>query len=302
MRTNEYSYYTPAFREYNVAQAVAIPFLDKDVNLVIAFPTATGKTVLAECCFAYHLKTSDKKVAYVCPYRSLASQKHADWTGEFQLSKYGLAISTSDSRIDEKELLASRLSVLTCESFDAKTRSPMYESWLESLICVIFDESHLLGTGRRGSAVEAAIMRFTSFNTRSRIVLLSATMSNAKEIARWIKSLNGKETKCITSTWRPVKLDIHYHEVEDADDRTDRAVELARSAKNDKTIVFVHSKIVGKEILKRLRSMGIRCAFHNASLSAEKRSLIERTFNDRMSGLNLLISTSTLGAGVNMAV
>jgi replicative superfamily II helicase len=40
--------------------------------------------------------------------------------------------------------------------------------------------------------------------------------------------------------------------------------------------------------------------FHNASLSAAKRRKIEEVFGDANSGLNVLVSTSTLGAGVNL--
>ena len=47
MRTADFPYYQPPFPEYNVAQSAAVPLLDKDNNLVIAFPTAAGKTVLA---------------------------------------------------------------------------------------------------------------------------------------------------------------------------------------------------------------------------------------------------------------
>ena len=65
-------------------------------------------------------------------------------------------------------------------------------------------------------------------------------------------------------------------------------------------IVFVHSKITGADIVKKLRSRGIRSAFHNASLSAGKRKKIEEAFNDMESGLNTLVSTSTLGSGVNI--
>ena len=68
-----------------------------------------------------------------------------------------------------------------------------------------------------------------------------------------------------------------------------------------KTIVFVHSKHTGREIMKRLRRLKIKSAFHNASVSGPVRRKIEEAFNKRMSGLNVLISTSTLGAGVNLA-
>lgn len=299
MRTIDYPWFHPPFPEFNAAQAVAVPFLDKDMNLVISFATAAGKTVLAECSFGYHLANNPKcRVAYVCPFKSLASEKLKSWTDEPQLGQYGLALWSSDSRDDGRE---GRLIVATLESFDMKTRSRGWGDWIRSLDCVVFDEAHLVGDEDRGGALEAAVMRFTAENTNARIIFLSATMGNAMELAKWVKNLNGKPTKCITSSWRPTKVKTEYHIVADYDEKVVKAVELASKAALQKTLVFVHSKVTGAEIVRRLRKGGVRSVFHNASLSVSKRRKIEEMFNNPTSGLNVLVSTSTLGSGVNLA-
>ena len=299
MRTIDYSWYLPPFPEYNEAQSAAVPFLDKDMNLVISFATAAGKTVLAECYFGYHLTVKPEcRVGYVCPFKSLASEKRQEWEGESQLAKYGLALWTSDSGEDDNPATA-RLVVDTLESFDSKTRSERWESWIRSMDCVAFDEAHVIG-GSRGGAMEAAMMRLVEANPEVRLVLLSATMGNALEIAKWVKSLNGKPTKCITSSWRPTRIDMKACGVSGYDERVEKAVELAGRSCSKKTLVFVHSKVTGAEIVRRLRKTGVRAAFHNASLSGAKRRRVEEAFNDPSSGLNIVVSTSTLGAGVNM--
>ena len=298
MRTIEYPWYMPSFPNYNAAQAAAIPFLDKDLNLVISFATATGKTVLAEGAMAYHLSNSPTcRVAYICPFKSLASEKFKAWTEEPQLSKHGVVLWSSDSNEDGRG--SERLVVATLESFDLKTRSDHWESWIESLDCVVFDEAHIIGDEGRGGAIESAMMRLTQKKPNVRIILLSATMGNAKDIAKWVKSLNGKPTKCITSSWRPTEVKMEYHLVGGYSEKVDKAVELAEKASVRKTLVFVHSKVTGSELVKRLRERGVRSVFHNASLSGVKRRKIEEVFNDQNSGLNVVISTSTLGAGVN---
>jgi len=270
------------------------------MNLVISFATATGKTVLAEGAMAYHLSNSaTSRVAYICPFKSLASEKFKSWTGEPQLSKHGVVLWSSDSNEDGRG--NERLIVATLESFDLKTRSDHWEAWIDSLDCVVFDEAHIIGDEGRGGAVESAMMRLTQKKPSVRIILLSATMGNATEIAKWVKSLNGKQTKCITSSWRPTEVKIEYHLVSGYSDKVDKAVELAEMASSRKTLVFVHSKVTGSELVKRLRGRGVRSVFHNASLSGAKRRQIETVFNEPTSGLNVVISTSTLGAGVNMA-
>lgn len=301
MIATAFPYYTPAFSEYNVAQSAAVPFLDNDVNLVVSFATAVGKTVLAECCFAYHLKTDDVcRVAYVCPFRSLGSEKYEDWKASSQLSPFGLVLVTGDTVPSAEEYEKARIVVMTSESFDSKTRSGSWNDWLRSLNCIVFDEAHLIANPHRGGSVESAIMRVARINPKARIVLLSATMSNAVDLAKWVKALNGKETKCVCSSWRPNRVETDYVVVDKSEDKMDEAVRLAAESSDRKTVVFVHSKIVGAQIVKRLREKKVRSVFHNASVSLSQRRKIEEKFNDRMSGLNVLVSTSTLGAGVNI--
>ena len=303
MKTSEFPYYSPPFAEYNIVQAKVVPHLDKDENIVVSFATATGKTVLAECCFAYHLQADPVcKVVYVCPYRSLGAEKYESWKSNSQLSRYGVLLSTGDTDVRIGDYDSSRLIITTSESFDSKTRSGAHRDWLKNVACVVFDEAHLLGSKHRGSAVEMSMIRMAGVNSSARLILLSATMSNTGEIARWVKSLNGKKTISAESSWRPVKVEIECHTVSDLDEKMDKAVELAKEASKVKTIVFVHSKIVGSGLTKRLRSVGVRAVFHNAGIPATKRKKMEDTFSNRMSGLNVLVSTSTLSAGVNLAI
>ena len=228
MNTTEYPYYQAPFPLYNVAQSAVIPFLDKDVNLVISFKTAVGKTVLAEGAMAYHLSEDENsRVAYVSPFRSLSSEKYKDWSDNFQLAHNGIMLSTGDHLAKPEEYVKSRIAVVTTESFDSKTRNERYQDWLKSMSCVVFDEAHLLSTPGRGAAMEAAMMRFTRMNSDARVILLSATMSNAMQIAKWLKSLNGKVTKCIRSDWRPSKLNIESHVVEDGFDPKINAAEIS---------------------------------------------------------------------------
>lgn len=291
-------YYNPPFAKFNVAQEAVVEFLDKDVNLVISFETAVGKTVLAEGCFAYHL-LNDGKVAYICPFKSLAEQKYDDWKDDPQLCSKGVVVSTSDIKTSPDECTNAGLLVATNESFDAKSRSRNYVQWMKSLECVVFDEAHMLADKSRGGALEAAMVRLSNINPKCRMVLLSASMSNTQEIAKWVKSLNGKVTKCIESSWRPTKINMEYYEVNGRFDMIDTAVDMAAES-SGKTIVFVHSKVVGNEIKKALKKKKLRCAFHNASLKSEVRKKVERAFNSSLSGLDVLISTSTLSAGVNI--
>jgi replicative superfamily II helicase len=290
--------------ELNPIQKASLPHIDRDVNVVVSSPTGTGKTFVAEMIFEHLLSKTDFKAVYVAPLKSLSLQKHEEWLADDRFKNYPAAASTGDNWSDREDLDAARLIVMTIESLDSKTRNSMHMSWIERVGVLVIDEAHTLGTDGRGDRLEAAMMRFTQLNPTARLVLLSGTMENAAEVAAWAKSLNGKDTVKIASKWRPCKLNVNLVDTpSNWNERINTVHELLQNAKRgEKTIVFVHSKKLGKDIVKHLREKGVRCAFHNAGLSRGMRSRIEETFNSQISGMDVLVSTSTLSAGVNIGV
>jgi len=307
MKTNEFTYHSLPFLKFNIAQQAVVPFLDKDVNLIITLETATGKTALAECAFGFHLLTDTKcKVIYSAPFRGISNERYRDWTADTQFEKHGVLLSSKDSAPTTKDYEESRIIIATSESLDSKTRNIAHRQWLEKVKCVVFDEAHLLGDEDRGGSVEASLIRLADINPDMRIILLSATMGNAKEIAKWVKTLNGKETKSIQSSWRPSKIEINYCTFDDSgwdseDKKIQAVIDLVGQKRfGEKLIVFVHSKNTGVSIVKQLSRKKVKTVFHNASISASRRKNIEKMFGDPYSGLDVLVSTSTLSSGVNL--
>jgi len=301
MRTSEYQYRKLPFESFNPAQEAAVPFLSEDCNLVIVMATAAGKTALAECVFGYHLQTDPKsKVVYSSPLRAVSSEKHAAWSTDEEFSKYSILINTGDHIAGTSEYDEARLILTTYETLDSKSRRSEHERWMKRVACAVFDEAHFMGSSERGPCIEAALIRLSDINPQMRFVFLSATMSNGRQVAKWVKSLNGKDTKYIKSSWRPRAIDLEIVEVGDEESKEDEAVRMATELLHEKMIIFVHSKASGTRITKELQSKGVKCAFHNASVRASKRSKIERAFSDKFSGMDVIISTSTLGAGVNI--
>jgi len=295
MNTSEFKYFQFPFVSFNQAQNKVIPLVDKGANLVVSFPPGAGKTVIAEACFGYHLKTGDKNVAYICPLKSLANQKLMEWESSFMEYKPFLISGDSNTNLDE--VRDSRLGVFTAESFDSALRRR--DKFFRELSCVCLDEAHLIGDDGRGGAYESAIISFSECCPDTRFVLLSGTLPNAKELARWIKSLTGKETVLAVSDWRPVKFGIKFHYVKKYSE-IEKVLELLKEYRGSKTIVFVHSKITGKMICDKLKEKKIRHVYHNATLSENKRHHIEALFSDKYSGIDVIVATSTLAAGVNI--
>jgi replicative superfamily II helicase len=306
MKASEFKDRRFDFYEFNPVQGCAVPHTIRNVNMVVSSPTATGKTVIAECAFAHHLAKDFGRVAYISPLRSLTMQKYSEWKEDYQFSQYEIIMSTGDQSAKAEELEMGRILLLTSEAFDSKTRHRTHEKWLQEIVYLVVDEAHTIGDPGRGDHLETALMRFTQINPAANICFLSATMKNASDVASWVKSLNGKDTVKIVSRWRPNKLVLNIHEIDEQgwngwQAQIETAVVLASERKaGEKVIIFVHSKRTGNEIRKKLKEAKISSAFHNAALRPHKRKQIEELFISSISGLDVIVATSTLAAGVNL--
>ena len=77
---------------------------------------------------------------------------------------------------------------------------------LDDLGLVVLDEVHFLQDAYRGPVWEEVIIHLPA---PIRLVCLSATVSNAAELATWIETVRGP-TSVVVETRRPVRLDDHY--------------------------------------------------------------------------------------------
>lgn len=305
--TDNYPYH---FKLFNPVQSLTYPFKSEDANIVIGANTSSGKTICAEICMDETLKLN-KRVIYLSPLRSLTREKYDDWQSRF--SKYRISILTGDyilTSAKKKELGNAQIIVMTSEMMDSRTRKMESEKnfWLKEVGLVVVDEAHIISVEGRGDAVESGIMRFTAINKDARIMLLSATMPNVAELGNWLTDLNGKLSRVIYSTWRPVKLNIVIgeHTIEGSywnirDDKVRMALHIIEGKSSQKFLAFCHDKATGRHLLKILQERGIRSHFHNADLDFEERIDIEDSFKDRTnSGIRVLVSTSTLAWGRNL--
>lgn len=165
-------------------------------SLVISSPTASGKTLIAMMA-AYKKIKQGRKVVYLSPLRALASEKYSEFK---QLERFGVrcAIGTGDFDAGGEVLGKFDLLVLTNEKFDSILRHGV--SWLRSVGLFVADEIHLAGSGDRGPTLEMILTRVIHLGLDAQRLSLSATISNADEIAKWLKS------DLISLDWRPVPL------------------------------------------------------------------------------------------------
>jgi helicase len=168
-------------------------------NQVVCTPTGSGKTLVAELAMLDTILNKKKRVVYIVPLKALASEKFREFKEQYS-SIFNIRISVGELQT-ERFSYDYDLLLVTAEKFDSLIRHN--RDILENLGLVIADEIHLLNDDRRGPTLEILLSIFKTKYPRIRIIGLSATIGNSKEIAKWLRA------DLVADEWRPVELQQH---------------------------------------------------------------------------------------------
>ena len=316
-------------------QAEAIPIALRGDNLVVAIPTASGKSLIGYIPALEMMVSKGKKVLYIVPLKALASEKKDDFD-KFKELGIRTHMSTGDLDSDDRNLADADVLVATSEKADSMIRHG--SEWMKSVGLVIADEIHLIHDPGRGPTLEVIITKLMRRNRDLQIIALSATMSNAFDLAEWLHA------KLVESEWRPIPLKegVFYDGRIKFDDGTSREVEsdgeevwsIVKQAIQDggQSLIFVNSRrstealavkyskkmseLAGRTLSQaeaallegdsestatgRKLSSCVKCgiAFHNAGLTSRQRKYVEDNF--RNGQIKCIVATPTLAAGINL--
>lgn len=311
--------------------------ITKGKNLVIAVPTASGKTLISMFAFFTHLKKR-RKVVYLVPLVSLANEKFEEFKKYFD--RYNIALSVGDYDSSDPYLENYDIIVSTVEKFDSLIRHKA--RWINDVGLVVFDEVHMISDPSRGPTLEIIATRIKEMLKNVQIIALSATISNVKELADWFGA------NYVISNFRPVRV-IQGVLIEDTlkleDGRTVKLnkgntpeekiveyilgkkkqilffVSTRKKAENlaEKLSHFVKKFVqqedkrklenIAKNILSVLENPTDQCkklaetilngvAFHHSGLLYEQRKIVENGFREGI--IKVIVATTGLAYGVNL--
>src|SRR5579883_3075559 len=212
-------------------QLEAMAHLDNGQSVLVAAPTGTGKTLVAE--YAVWLaQQRQQRVIYTTPLKALSNQKYRDMRTLYGDDAVGLVTG------DIVEHSRASIVIMTTEVY----RNMLLEEGSERLTrtslndvgFVVFDELHYLSDVGRGPVWEEAIICSPD---HVQLVGLSATVSNAEDLASWISRVHCP-ISLITHEQRAVPLEHYYfldgklHLVQDAEgNRVERFPNIGGEAK-----------------------------------------------------------------------
>ncbi|HMP72085.1 MAG TPA: DEAD/DEAH box helicase [Kiritimatiellia bacterium] len=184
--------------------ALALALNEEHSGGVVNLRTSAGKTRVAELAILKVLKADPAaKVLYLAPFRSLAFELERTFVRSLGALGYSISHLYGGSRfsgVDRELVVETNLLIATPEKTKAMLRAA--PELFDSVKLIVIDEGHLLGESERNVRNELFLehLRVLSRRKGSRILLLSAVLPNAGQLASWI---GGSEDALAQSQWKP---------------------------------------------------------------------------------------------------
>jgi superfamily II RNA helicase len=162
-------------------------------DVLVVAPTGSGKTWIAEEAMAALLARGET-AWYTTPLKALSNQKFRQFQRRFGEQAVGLL--TGERRINPRApLLVGTTEIL---------RNILYGGGA-GIGLVVLDEAHYLGDEERGTAWEEILLLAAP---TTRLLLLSASIPNAEELAGWLARVRGRRPRIVREDERPVPLRV----------------------------------------------------------------------------------------------
>lgn len=260
----------PNMQTFNKMQSIVYPCaFQSDENMLLCAPTGAGKTNVAMLAILRAVQTSlhlenhldgiknadfsSFMAVYVAPMKALVTEV-VENLGR-RLANLGMSVRelTGDVNLSKQEIARTQVIVTTPEKWDVITRKSMEREFTTLVRLLIVDEVHLLHD-ERGAVLEAIVARtlrgVDSLTSTTRVVALSATLPNYKDVASFLRVNTESGLFYFDSSYRPCALQQCYVGVtakkalkrfQVMNEKTYEKVKQQLQSANQ-VIVFVHSR------------------------------------------------------------
>ncbi|GAB7354044.1 hypothetical protein MBLNU459_g4625t1 [Dothideomycetes sp. NU459] len=268
-------------KELNRIQTRCFPTAFKDDgNMLICAPTGSGKTNVAMLAMLREIgKHRDPqtgaidldafKIIFIAPLKALVQEQ----VGNFgkRLEPYGIKVSelTGDRQLTKQQIAETQVIVTTPEKWDVITRKATDTSYTNLVRLICIDEIHLLHDDR-GPVIESIVSRTIRRTEQTgdpvRLVGLSATLPNYRDVSTFLRVDPLKGLFHFDATYRPCPLKQEFIGVTDKkaikqlktmnDVCYTKVLEQVGQQRNQ-MLIFVHSRKETAKTAKYIRDKAL---------------------------------------------
>jgi pre-mRNA-splicing helicase BRR2 len=200
-----------------------------DGNMLICAPTGSGKTNVAMLAMLREIgkhrdpntgaiNLEEFKIIFIAPLKALVQEQVGNFGA--RLREYGINVAelTGDRQLTKQQIAETQVIVTTPEKWDVITRKATDTSYTNLVRLICIDEIHLLHDDRGPvleSIVARTIRRMEQTGDPVRIVGLSATLPNYKDVATFLRVDPQKDLYHFDGTFRPCPLKQEFVGVTD---------------------------------------------------------------------------------------
>ena len=268
-------------KELNRIQSKCYPSaFQGDGNMLVCAPTGSGKTNVAMLAMLREIgkhrnpesgevMLDDFKIVYIAPLKALVQEQVGNFGA--RLKTYGITVSelTGDRQLTKQQIADTQVIVTTPEKWDVITRKATDSSYTRLVRLVIIDEIHLLHDDRGPvleSIVSRTIRKIEQTGDPVRIIGLSATLPNYRDVATFLRVNAQKDMFHFDGTYRPCPLRQEFIGVTDKkpikqlkamNDVCYTKVQEHVGKNNQQMLIFVHSRKETAKTAKYIRDKAV---------------------------------------------
>ncbi|QBP42690.1 DEAD/DEAH box helicase [Paenisporosarcina antarctica] len=187
-------------------EAIIQGLLDENTNNIIAIPTGTGKSLIAEHKVISYLQRGSV-IIYLAPTLALCRQITKNMKKIMDIHDNGKGSSVlideealfSESNLNENEDMILVMTPEKCVSLIANNS----ELVSKCTLCII-DEFHNIFHGARGALLDLLLSRISQISGAS-FLIMSALIDDSPKLEHWLKKLNGNHLAITKTKWRPAR-------------------------------------------------------------------------------------------------
>ena len=308
---------------YAYQEEALLAWFEAEGGVLVAAPTGMGKTLIAEAA-VFEALHARQKLYYTTPLIALTDQKFREFQDKAEswgFSRDDVGLITGNRRVNPDAIVRIVVAEILLNHLLADDVS------FDDVSGVVMDEFHYFNDYDRGAVWELSLILLPS---TVRLLLLSATVGNAAEFARWAEEKHSRSLRVVQTDERRVPLEFNWVgdklltdqllAMVSSDDAANRAPalvfcfnreecwEVAERLKGLKLVDdatkrtiqdALDSELFAQGIGPKLRQMLMRgVGVHHAGVLPKYKEVVESLFLRKL--VPYVICTETLAAGINL--